>query len=495
MSRLPHGVYSALMHALLNDTGRLDPIACQRARLARDARFDGEFFVGVTSTGIFCRPVCPARLPAEHNVRYFRLAAQAADAGFRPCLRCRPETAPHSPAWRGSATTVQRALTLIGEGALDGDGSVAALATRLGVGSRYLHKLFRRELGVAPTTVAHTQRLLMARQLIAESSLSLTEIAYAAGFGSVRRFNSALREAFGSSPGALRRRRPAALAGSAITLELRYRPPYDWDGVLAFFERHAVDGVERVVGGTYERSLRCAQGSGILRLDHLATRRAVRLQLEVPSRMALLPLVSRVRRLCDLDANPAAIAAVLGADPLLAPLLQQRPGVRCPVHWSPGEAAIRAIVGQQISTAAARRICAGLAAACAGPEHGLTGEGRNFPEPGELLTLDDTHFPMPRRRRETLRTLAQLCRDDPDACSEAAVAALRGVGPWTTAMLALRGWANPDAFPAGDLGLQQAWVALGGAARGADPVKALERHAQRWRPYRGYAASLLWRSL
>ena len=478
------------MHALLDPTGRLDPAVCRRARLARDPRFDGEFFVAVSSTGIFCRPVCPARLPAEHNVRYFRHAAQAADAGFRPCLRCRPETAPWSPAWRGSATTVQRALTLIGEGALDGDGSVAALAERLGVGSRYLLKLFRRELGVAPSTVAHTQRLLLARQLIVESALPLTDIAFAAGFGSVRRFNSAIRTAFGTAPGALRRRR-AASVDAAITLDLRYREPYDWDGVLAFLERHAVDGVERVADGIYTRNLRCEGGPGHLHLSHAGARRAIRLRLSVPPGTALPPLVSRVRRLCDLDANPAAIGAVLGADPLLAPLLRRRPGIRAPGHWSPGEAAIRAIAGQQISTAAARRLCAGLAVACAGHSNEPGKSGAVFPDPGDLSDLDDSCFPMPGRRRDTLRALAALCREDPDACTAAAVSALRGVGPWTTAILALRGWGDPDAFPAGDLGLQQAWTALGGSGG----TTSLERHAQRWRPFRGYAASLLWRTL
>ena len=468
------------MHGLLDNTGELDPIACQRARLARDPRFDGEFFVAVASTGIFCRPVCPARLPAERNVRYFRHAAQAAAAGFRPCLRCRPETAPHSPAWLGSTTTVQRALRLIAEGALDGDGSVEDLAERLGVGSRYLNKLFHRELGVAPSAIGKTQRLLLARQLIVETALPLTEIAFAAGFGSVRRFNSAIRDAFGSAPGALRRR--AGSADSGIALQLRYRPPYDWGGVLSFFDRHAVHGVECVESNTYHRTVLTDAGPGTLRLSHLPTRQALRLELDVPSGTPLLPLVNRVRRMFDLNANPAAISAVLGADELLAPLLKQRPGVRSPGYWSAGEAAIRAIVGQQISTVAARGICAGFVRTDGDAD-------THFPAPADLLALPDERFPMPGRRRETLRALGVLCREDPEACSEEAVGALRGVGPWTVAMLALRGWGNPDAFPAGDLGLQQAWAALGG-----EP-KDLERHAERWRPFRGYAASLMWRTL
>lgn len=480
---------------------QLDPSVCQRARAARDPRFDGEFFVAVTSTGIYCRPVCPAKLPAERNVRYFRFAAQAADAGFRPCLRCRPETAPRSPAWMGSTTTVARALRLITEGALDGDGSVTGLAGRLGVGARYLNKLFQRELGVSPTSIAGNQRLLLARQLIVETQLPLTDIAFASGFSSVRRFNSAIRDAFASAPGALRRRSAAHALGhnaaGRIRLELRYRPPYDWNGVLAFFARHAVEGVESVQGDSYTRCIDTHQGIGHLRLSPLHPRSALQLELTVPAGTPLLPIVSRVRRFCDLDANPAAIAAVLCEDTVLAPLLTRSPGVRCPGYWDAGEAAVRAVVGQQISTAGARSICAALVrelvreSAHAGNDACESGVTAPFPRPEALLSLGDEHFPMPTRRRETLRAVARACLDNDDACIPEQLLALKGIGPWTAEMVALRGWGHPDAFPASDLGLLQAWEALG---KQRNPT-SLARHAERWRPYRGYAANLLWRSL
>lgn len=482
------------MTALTTKEGELDAAVCRRARLARDPRFDGEFFVAVSSTGIFCRPVCPARLPAEHNVQYFQHAAQAGAAGYRPCLRCRPETAPQSPAWLGTTTTVNRALQLIRDGALDGAGSVEALAERLGVGARYLNKLFQRELGIAPSQVASTQRLLLARQLIAETALPLTDIAFAAGFGSVRRFNSAMRAAFGSAPGGLRRRQRAGKDAGAgrgcITLELRYRPPYDWAGVLAFFDRHAVAGVEQVDRDrqSYTRHFTTAGEPREFSLSPVHGRDVLRLQLNLPAGTPLLPVVNRIRRMADLDANPSAIAGVLAEDSLLKPLLRRSPGVRCPGYWSAGEAAVRAIVGQQISTAGARSICARLADACG---------GAGFPAPEHLLALGDEHFPMPRKRAATLRALGELCRSSKvegnaqgeDTLTRESLAALAGVGPWTSAMVELRGWGNPDAFPATDLGLVQAWEALG------QPRKSLAKHALRWRPFSGYAANLLWRTL
>lgn len=475
------------MNTALQSVRELDPEACRRARQARDPRFDGEFFVAVTSTGIYCRPVCPARLPAERNVRYFRLAAQAAQSGFRPCLRCRPETAPGSPAWLGSSATVQRALRLIQGGALDDGGSVAGLAARLGIGPRYLLKLFRRELGVSPSDVVQHQRLLLARHLIVESALPLTDIAFAAGFGSVRRFNSAVRASFGVAPGEMRRRRGTRSSGSTssrgggsdsgMALTLRYRPPYDWPGVLAFFARHAVAGLEAVEDGVYRRRL---PEGGTLCVRDLPGAAALRVSFDLPRPRPLQPLVSGLRRMFDLDANPEAVAGALGADPLLAPLLARFPGLRCPGHFGVWEAAVRAVVGQQISTRAAARICAGFSARC----------GDGFPPAAALAALPDDAFPMPARRRETLRGLAQRhAAEGDDGLAGDALAALPGIGPWTCAMVDLRGRGLPDAFPATDLGVLQAWEKLGLSRR------ELTARAGHWSPFRGYAASLLWRSL
>lgn len=463
----------------------LDPEACRRARLARDPRFDGDFFIAVRTTGIYCRPVCPARTPAEQNVRYYREAAQAAAAGYRPCLRCRPEAAPGSPAWQGSPVTVRRAVQLIQQGALNGTGTMAALSERLGVGERYLRKLFQRELGVSPQAVAQNMRLLFAKQLLVETALPITDIAFAAGFGSVRRCNSAIRASFGTTPGQLRRRqqRRQPVAGSGITLQLHYRPPYDWEGVLDFFRRHAVAGVEQVTRDSYQRRVADASGSGLLEVRPLAGRHALQLTLQWPRLEQLPALVQRVRRMFDLDANPAVIANCLSREPALAELLQRFPGIRSPLCWSSEEATIRAIVGQQVSVAAARNVCARLALATA-----TEASAPAFPEPARIAVLADEHFPMPGRRRQTLRDVCTLLAATPEL-PLAQLGSVPGIGPWTTAMVALRGHGDPDTFPPRDLGLVRAWQALP-LARGD-----LQQASANWRPWRAYAANLLWRSL
>jgi AraC family transcriptional regulator of adaptative response / DNA-3-methyladenine glycosylase II len=465
-----------------NSSDRLDPEVCSRARLARDPRFDGEFFLAVRTTGIYCRPICPARAPAEKNVHYYRSAAQAARDGYRPCLRCRPESAPDSPAWLGTTTTVQRALRLIQQGALN-EGTLAQLAARLGIGERYLRKLFERELGVSPQAIALNQRLLFARKLLAETTLPITDVAFAAGFGSVRRFNSALKTQFRQTPGELRRRAAETTGGNAIGLRLHFRPPYDWEGVLQFFSRHAISGVESVADGCYRRNLLLPGGPASICVSRVWGRDALQLTLETGEYSQLMQIVARVRRMFDLDANPAAILSSLEQDPLLAPLIRANPGIRAPGSWSLYESAVRAIVGQQVSTGAARGICARLAlAASADPDHPV------FPPAAQLATLGDQHFPMPGRRRDTLRTLGRDFSGREDELDLDALAAIRGVGPWTLAMVALRGAGDPDVFPLGDLGLEKAWL----AAAGDQP---LPQHTNKWRPWRSYAANLLWRSL
>ena len=468
--------------ASLEHQPALNPEICRRARLARDPRFDGLFFIGVRTTGIYCRPICPARSPAEKNVSYYPTAAQAAAEGYRPCLRCRPESAPQSPAWLGTSTTVRRALKLIDEGALNRSG-LPALASRLGIGERYLRKLFERELGLSPQAVALNQRLLFAKKLLAETQLPLTDVAYAAGFGSVRRFNSAIREHFRLTPGELRRRKASADPATSLIIELQYRPPYDWDGVLAYFRRHAIEGMEWVEGSTYRRRLGRSDGGGEMVVRHLDQRRALGLELSQTTVRHLMPLVARVRRMFDLDANPGIIGDVLGRDPQLAPLLAEWPGIRAPGSWSMYESSIRAVVGQQISTEAARGVCARLASACT-----RAGEIMEFPRPAELATLADSHFPMPASRRRTLQTLAAGCIDREDELDLASLETLRGIGPWTLAMVGMRGAGDPDAFPLGDLGVVKAWEKL-------DSKETLKSRSNQWRPWRAYAANLLWRSL
>ncbi|TDG12743.1 DNA-3-methyladenine glycosylase 2 family protein [Seongchinamella unica] len=458
----------------------LDPDLCRRARLARDPRFDGEFFLAVKTTGIYCRPICPARQPAEKNVSYYRLASQAAEAGYRPCLRCRPESAPGSPAWEGTSTTVKRAVRLIDAGALS-EGRVADLAARLGIGERYLRKLFQQELGVSPQAVALNQRLLFAKKLLAETALPLTEVAFAAGFGSVRRFNSAVKTHFGLTPGDLRGSK-TQVPEAGIRLQLQYRPPYDWPGVVDFLAHHAVDGVEAVSGDRYHRHFRTAAGTGAVAIRPLPGKHALELTLQLADNSQLMGLVGQLRRMFDLDANPAEIATRLQGDPVLAPLSERSPGARSPGHWSLYESAVRAIVGQQVSTAAARTVLSRLARACA------RGAIVTFPAAADVAALPDEHFPMPGRRRETLRTLCRQFAGREEELDLDTLAALTGVGPWTVGMVAVRGAGDPDVFPAGDLGLERTWAALPGSNG------RLNDAAQRWRPWRSYAANLLWRS-
>jgi len=304
---------------------------CYRALQSRDPRFDGLIFVGVTSTGIYCRPVCPARTPMFANCRFFASAAAAQEAGFRPCLRCRPETAPDLASWRGTSNTVCRALALIADGALDGNGSsVETLAERLGLGERQLRRLFLRHLGAPPVSVAQTRRVLFAKQLIHETRMPMTEIALAAGFGSVRRFNEVFHDLFRRPPTALRRRaqQPRRGAEAGVTLRLRYRPPYDWDSMLDYLRARAILGVELVTNGRYLRTVEIAGSIGSVEVRHLPQRQSLGVTICFPNVQALPAIVARVRRLFDLGADIETIDAHLSRDPLLAPLVARRPGLR-----------------------------------------------------------------------------------------------------------------------------------------------------------------------
>ncbi len=461
----------------------LDPEVCRRARLSRDARFDGEFYLGVRTTGIYCRPICPARAPAEKNVSYFHSAALAAQAGFRPCLRCRPESAPNSPAWNGTSTTVQRALQLISQGALN-TAPLGDMALRLGIGERYLRKLFQRELGVSPQALALNQRLLFAKKLLSETALPITEVAFAAGFGSLRRFNSAVQKQFKLPPSALRSRRNTNNADVSIELQLHYRPPYDWDGVMDFFSRHAVSGVETVSAAGYQRNITLGGVAGRFEVSPLPGKNALQLRLHLEDHRLLMPAVARIRQMFDLDANPAAIHQVLGQDRRLAPLLQHFPGIRVTGHWSVYEASIRGIVGQQISTQAARGVLGRLATAVDPAADRVT-----FPDAAGIAGLGDEQFPMPGRRRDTLRAVCQRYSNAEDELESDALAALKGIGPWTIAMVNMRGNGHPDTFPLKDLGLERAWARLPG------PAITLKEQSANWRPWGSYAANLLWRSL
>ncbi|MGH7440073.1 MAG: bifunctional transcriptional activator/DNA repair enzyme AdaA, partial [Polyangiaceae bacterium] len=371
----------------------LDPRACYRALKTRDERFDGRFFVAVTSTGIYCRPICPARPPKPENCLFYPSAAAAQEAGFRPCLRCRPETAPDRGSWRGTSNTVSRGLALIAEGELDGDdASVDALAERLGVGGRQLRRLFQQHLGASPVAVAQTRRVLLAKQLIVDTRLPMSEIALAAGFGSVRRFNEIFQGLFRRPPSALRPKSAAAVAEGSVAeggvaVRLRYRPPYDWESMLGYLRARAIDGVESLSAGApaptelqggaradaaYARTLRLdapgSAGSGgalaTLVVGHLPRLHALEVTVRCPHVRFLPQAVARVRHAFDLGADVVTIGAHLARDPLLAPLVAARPGLRAPGAWDGFELGVRAILGQQVSVEAGRRLGGRLVALC-----------------------------------------------------------------------------------------------------------------------------------
>ena len=479
-------------------TGPLDAELCYRALRARDRRFDGRFFVGVRSTGVYCRPVCPARTPRRENCTFHRCAAAAQEAGFRPCLRCRPETAPGTPAWIGSSALVARALRLIASGALD-DGSLPELAERLGVGERHLRRLFREHLGASPQAVAQTRRLLFAKRLLRETELPITQLALASGFRSHRRFHAAVVDAFGCAPRELRRpRTPRTEPG--LELRFAYRPPFDWDGLLAFLGPRTVAGVECISEGRYWRTFDEDGACGVVEVAPDPRRDELRVRVHADESAPLIRIGERVRRLFDVAADPAAIGAELRRDVRLRRLLRARPGVRVPGAWDPFEIAVRAVLGQQVTVQGARtlagRLVARLGRVVPGRPETPPSLTHAFPEAAAVADADLRGLGLTGARERALRAVATAVRDarvvldgsvDP-AEARAALEALPGIGPWTSRYVAMRALGETDAFPDGDLGLRRALGAPSAPASAA----ALRRASERWRPWRAYAAILLW---
>jgi len=479
----------------------LDHNACYRAVKLRDARFDGRFFTAVKTTGIYCRPVCPARTPLSRNVTFFPTAAAAQEAGFRPCLRCRPETAPDMGAWRGTSNTVSRGLALIELGALD-QSDVEGLATRLGLGERQLRRLFRTHLGASPVAVAQTRRILLARQLLHETQLPITQIAFAAGFGSIRRFNETFQVLYGRAPGQLRRLGGATSPPSArgeISLLLRYQPPYDWPAMLDFLRARAIAGIEIADTNSYSRTFSIEGIQGTVTVSP-GPGNALRADIRC-AKLSILPgIIARLRRAFDLAADPLAISAQLATDPTMAALVGKRPGLRVPGAWDGFELAMRAVLGQQITIAGAIRLAGHLVASYGEPmkvpRDVLT---HVFPRPEALAHAKLTHLGIPGSRAESLSALAAAVIADPDLLGahldlEQAIARLRsirGVGEWTAQYIALRQLRESDAFPAGDIGLQRALADPRGRRPDASELLA---QAQKWRPWRAYAAQHLWTS-
>jgi AraC family transcriptional regulator of adaptative response / DNA-3-methyladenine glycosylase II len=477
----------------------MDFEACRRAFVTRDARFDGRIFAGVRTTGVYCRPICPARAPKPENMTFYPSAAAAQAAGYRPCLRCRPEASPDLGAWRGTSNTVSRALALIEGGALD-DGDVDGLAARLGVGERQLRRLFRQHLGAAPVTVAQTRRVLLAKQLIQETRLPMAEVALASGFGSVRRFNETFQQLFNRPPGALRRLSGESPASAGVTVRLPYRAPYDWDAIAGFLAARAIPGVETAGPRRYARTLSVDGAAGVVAVkpgdgDFLLA------EIHFPKLKALPAVIARIRRVFDLTADPGLIGAHLSQDPALAPLVASRPGLRAPGAWDGFEMAVRAILGQQITVGAARALAGKLVATygepIAEPAAVRLGLGWTFPGPSRLAGQDIAALGMPRARGAALAGLARTVASDPTiftprADLESAVAALSslpGVGEWTAQYIALRELREPDAFPHADIGLLRAMTGPDGVR---PTPEALLARSQAWRPWRAYAAQHLW---
>jgi AraC family transcriptional regulator of adaptative response / DNA-3-methyladenine glycosylase II len=478
----------------------LDHDACYRVISARDSRFDGRLFTGVKTTGVYCRPICPARTPRSENVIFFPTAAAAQEAGFRPCLRCRPETAPDLGAWRGSSNSVFRALALIEFGALD-EAGVEALAERVGIGERQLRRLFSRELGASPVAVAQTRRVLLAKQLIHETDLPMIEVALASGFGSLRRFNETFQALYGRPPTALRRARSgerAAAPGETVLL-LHYKPPYDWPAMLDYFRARAIAGVECVEDGSYRRTIALQGAHGAVSVQP-ARPDALEIRVQFPKLAALPNIIARLRRVFDLAGDPDAVASDLAKDATLGPLVASRPGLRLPGAWDGFEMAARAILGQQITVNGAARLAARLAERFGArvdlSDPALT---RAFPEPAALAQADLSDLGLTRKRAQSLQALAAAAAADPHFLSAArpleteleCLRALPGIGDWTAQYIALRLLREPDAFPAADVGLLRSMADRDGTR---PTPKALLRRAEAWRPWRAYAAQYLWSS-
>ncbi|MDT8410603.1 MAG: AlkA N-terminal domain-containing protein [Wenzhouxiangellaceae bacterium] len=465
----------------------MDPETCRRARLARDPRFDGRFFTAVKTTGIYCRPICPARAPKEQNVTYFGSAIEAANHGYRPCLRCRPDSAPASFAWKGADTTVERALRLIDSGALI-DGSIPELCDQLGIGPRYLNKLFQARLGASPKQYAQYQQLLFAKSLLQQTRLPIAEIALAAGFGSVRRFNDCFAHSLQLTPSELRRRSggsaSAGLSPAGLNLFLSYRPPYDWNALRDFLHARLIPDLEWCGTDHYGRTFDWPSADGgALHGRFTARHRPQRCGFEVSVALhrtgPLLPIVRNIRRLLDLDADIERIDLQLAQLPALANRL--RPGLRLPGIWDPFEAGVRAILGQQVSIAAARGLVTALVHRI-GPE---LGDRRRFPSATEVAGARLDFLKMPASRRDTLARFAGFYAErkrsthrapDPDQWQ-----ALKGIGPWTVSYARMRGLSDSDIWLGTDLGVQRTLQREG-----------LTLDPQAASPWRSYLTFQLW---
>jgi AraC family transcriptional regulator of adaptative response / DNA-3-methyladenine glycosylase II len=492
------------MQKLIAPISILDHATCYRALCAKDSRFDGEFFVGVSTTGIYCRPVCRVKTPRASSCTFYPNASAAEAAGFRPCLRCRPELAPYALQQNLAYAIWQR----IEAGALNTGSNMQELAQLVGLSTRQLQRLMQNHFGVSPIELAQTARLLFAKKLLQETNLPMTEVAYCAGFGSVRRFNALFLSRYGMAPSTLRRNEKAMTNSDVITLRLAYRAPFAWDAMLTYLSGRLIAGVEAIENDNYVRSVKIEHGNerlhGWIKIAHLHKDQQLEVQVSSSLSPVLMQLLARVRQQFDLDANPIIVESHLASDPLLATQIKQTPGLRVPGAFDRFELAIRAVLGQQISVAAATTLAARLVQQFGMPiVTPFDGVTHHFPEPAQLARISVerlSQIGLPKTRAATVLAVAQFAADGgleitPGASLEQAVAQLksvRGIGEWTAQYIALRALRFPDAFPAGDLGLQKAAV-----ENGEDKISEAQllNRAKTWAPWRGYAALLLWESL
>jgi AraC family transcriptional regulator of adaptative response / DNA-3-methyladenine glycosylase II len=484
-----------------------DTEAAYRAVQTRDSRFDGQFFTAVRTTGIYCRPACPARTPLRRNVTFYPTSAAAQAAGFRACRRCLPDAAPGSPEWNLRADTVGAAMRLIGDGVVDREG-VPGLAQRLGYTPRHLGRMLAAEVGATPLALARARRAHTARVLLTTSSLAIGDIAFAAGFSSLRQFNDTIRDVYATDPTSLRGHgHPLSAAPGTLTLRLAVRPPFAGDELLAFLGARTVPGVEYVRGRTYARTLSLPAGKGTVHLGFPAPGAAamVTATLRLEQLSDLVPAVDRCRRLLDADADPSSVDGQLSCDPFLAAAVRQCPGLRLPGAVDGPEILLRAIFGQQVSVAAARSTLSKFIAAVGRPlSFDSDGAGfdplltRLFPSAADVAALDPNEIPGPRRRADSILgafhaiSSGALVVDAGRRANELAaeLIALPGIGPWTAQYVCMRVLGDPDVLMTGDLVLRQGAAALGLPTDGA----ALTEHAQRWSPFRSYAGLHLWRA-
>jgi len=455
-----------------------------QAHLARDPRFDGKFFVAVKSTMIYCRPICPARKAKLKNLAFFIHVAEAEEAGYRPCLRCRPETAPGSAAWIGTSATVQRALRIMDRYAVDGL-SIKDIAKKLGIGERWFRELFRNQVGASPQSVLVTKKLDIARKLLDSSSLSITDIAFSSGFQSIRRFNDAFKERFKKPPSAFKKE---LLIVNTFNLQLSYRPPYHWNNMMSFLNKRAVDGVELVEAKAYQRLISYDDIRGWMKVT-FGQNNKVNIELKLNKNGNVLDFVARIKNMFDLDADPMAIEKTLMKAKVLADYIKQYNGLRIPGSWDGFELAVRAIVGQRISVKAARSILGKIVQVCGEQQMFDTSLklSHYFPTPENIINADLSNVGLPAKRIDTLKDLAKEIIEENIVLDGTAdydqtrqtLLAIKGIGPWTVDYISMRALMNPDAFPEGDLGIQK-------------KIKRLHLNPKIWKPWRAYGAILLW---